>query len=92
MSGGGFSEYFERPSWQEEEISAYLSSNEGSAANNGYGTGRGYPDVSLAANGYLVVVGADAYLVSGTSASSPVMVITYTYILITNLNIVYNQK
>ena len=34
-------------------------------------TGRGYPDISLAAANYIVSIGGEFYPVSGTSASAP---------------------
>lgn len=35
--------------------------------------GRGYPDISAAANNYVTVIGGKMYSVSGTSASAPVV-------------------
>ena len=47
---------------------------EGTKPLAGYkGTGRGYPDVSLAAVKYAVFIGDGFYGVSGTSASAPVL-------------------
>lgn len=76
-TGGGFSEYWDMPDWQRTEVETYLAGTQGQAAATGYGmsssSGRGYPDISLGANSYVVYVGGNTYLVSGTSASSPVM-------------------
>lgn len=39
----------------------------------GYGSGRGYPDVSAAASGYLIMIGDGLVAAGGTSASAPVV-------------------
>lgn len=85
-SGGGFSNYFEAPSWQKEAISNYF--DEVSLNFTGYkeaGTnfsdvgsgvyhigGRGYPDVSAIGSDYVTFTEGDWYTVSGTSLSAPV--------------------
>jgi tripeptidyl-peptidase-1 len=77
-SGGGFSNYVQRPAWQNTAVQAYLNnpaaklppSNYFSAAN------RAFPDVS--ANGHAYLIGISNFgqfgleQVDGTSASSPV--------------------
>ena len=80
-SGGGFSNYYKRPSWQDLSVATYSSNmaTSKSIPTTGYNkTGRGYPDLSLAGYGYLVRV-PDAsgpngkYLtIAGTSASCSV--------------------
>eukprot|EP01041_Mallomonas_annulata_P002381 gene2381-4625_t len=74
-SGGGFSHVYPTPSWQKAAIDSYFESLPSTITPvPGYSTsGRGYPDVSLAALNYPVVVGGEMYVVSGTSASSPVV-------------------
>jgi tripeptidyl-peptidase-1 len=68
-SGGGFSNYYARPSWQTAAVTGYLSTNSPVA---GYATtGRGYPDVSLMGNSYYVTIGGKPNYECGTSASSP---------------------
>ncbi|KIW05707.1 uncharacterized protein PV09_03567 [Verruconis gallopava] len=74
-SGGGFSNYFSRPAWQDSVVSAYmkgLTSNEVDPAMYNH-SGRAYPD--LAANGqhYSIVYDQKFIRVDGTSASSPMM-------------------
>ncbi|KAF3768143.1 subtilisin-like protein [Cryphonectria parasitica EP155] len=85
-SGGGFSNYFEAPSWQTSAISTYF--DEVSLNFTGYaeaGTnfsdvgdgvyhigGRGYPDVSAIGSDYVTFTQGNWYTVSGTSLSSPV--------------------
>lgn len=80
-SGGGFSDKFSRPSFQDDFISGnsrngytgYLKTSEGKAAKAGFAAGgRGYPDVSMLAINYLIVEDGDFYAECGTSASTPV--------------------
>lgn len=72
-SGGGFSTYFSQPSYQSSAVSSYLSSVSPKPA-SGYDAGnRGYPDVASSGHNYEVVISGSVYLVSGTSASSPVV-------------------
>ncbi len=72
VSGGGFSEYFARPSYQEKAVSQYL----GKLGNQHKGLynaqGRAYPDV--AAMGYRIVTvwNGQPKIVDGTSASAPI--------------------
>jgi len=71
-SGGGFSNYFNRPWWQENASTSYLSSNATFPPSKYYnGDGRVYPDISAVSHNYLVRVGGDYQAVDGTSASSP---------------------
>jgi tripeptidyl-peptidase-1 len=60
------------PSYQTSEISSYFKSVS-QQPEPGYNlTGRGYPDVSLLAHNYQVVIGGNIYSLDGTSASCPV--------------------
>ncbi|KAH9949260.1 family S53 protease [Amylocystis lapponica] len=72
-SGGGFSNYFARPAFQDAAVSAYFSSQ--GKANDGLynASGRGFPDVSALATGFKTVWnGTDyPYPLSGTSCSAP---------------------
>ena len=88
-SGGGFSNYYSRPTWQDSTVAAYYTniatSTDQPAA--GYNkTGRGFPDLSLAGYGYLVRVPdvkgvSGKYLtIAGTSASCPVAAAMFTNI------------
>jgi len=74
-TGGGFSTIFSAPKYQQSAVAGYfagLASNQQPAA--GYvATGRGYPDVSMAGYNYEVIIGGKTYMLSGTSASSPVV-------------------
>jgi tripeptidyl-peptidase-1 len=74
-TGGGFSNYYSRPLYQEKAVSNYLDLVNGANNQplNGYNKkGRGYPDVSLLAFNYVVYIGGEQTTVSGTSASTPV--------------------
>jgi tripeptidyl-peptidase-1 len=74
-SGGGFSNYFNRPTWQDDAVNQYLSSVSPNEVDpNMYNrSGRAYPD--LAANGqqYAVIWDGKLIAVDGTSASAPTM-------------------
>lgn len=82
-SGGGFSNFYETPIWQKDAITEYISSFI-PATNNIYQdplsshykflnvTGRGYPDISLAASKYITFSGEKMLYVSSTSASAAV--------------------
>jgi len=71
-TGGGFSNLFSRPSWQENSVRDFLRSGNVPPTNMFNTTGRAYPDVSALGNAYHVVIGGNDYQVSGTSASAPV--------------------
>lgn len=82
LSGGGFSQYTARPSWQEQHVSSYMSSVALPDASwwNWTGTtgiagesGRGVPDLAAPCKNYPVVIGGVNYLADGTSASAPVV-------------------
>lgn len=71
-SGGGFSNKYSIPTWQRQAISTYFN-NVNPKPYQGYNTsGRGYPDLALAAYKYDIVVGGKTTQVSGTSAAVPV--------------------
>eukprot|EP00698_Gefionella_okellyi_P026033 TRINITY_DN979_c0_g1_i2.p1 TRINITY_DN979_c0_g1~~TRINITY_DN979_c0_g1_i2.p1 ORF type:complete len:573 (-),score=84.76 TRINITY_DN979_c0_g1_i2:335-2053(-) len=77
-SGGGFSDLFERPSYQDDAVKRYLNSPDADLPPASYwnASGRGYPDVSaLCGQGHhycLVHRNLHSY-VMGTSASAPVV-------------------
>ncbi|KAG5340417.1 hypothetical protein C0989_001657 [Termitomyces sp. Mn162] len=74
FSGGGFSNYFNRPSYQDSVVKDYLA-----ALPNGTHTyeglfnpnGRAYPDVSAQSDRFRIFLGGKPVLIGGTSASSP---------------------
>ena len=74
-SGGGFSTLNAMPVWQKSAVAGYFSavSNTPQAPVPGYGSGRAYPDISAAGSKYLGVIGGTIYVLSGTSASAPMV-------------------
>ena len=72
-SGGGFSRFYPRPSYQKGHVDAYFAA--AASANHtpvaGYGDGRGYPDISLAGYNYIARIGGKNLLVSGSTLSAP---------------------
>jgi tripeptidyl-peptidase-1 len=71
-SGGGFSNIFERPAWQNKAVKHYLTHNNQNGPKNFNTNGRAYPDVALLGTNYRVWINGSAFLLSGTSASAPV--------------------
>ncbi|KXH38557.1 tripeptidyl-peptidase sed4 [Colletotrichum simmondsii] len=69
-SSGGFSEYFERPAWQESAAKAYIAGINGSHAGWYAPNGRGSPDISAIGSRFLMQPG---WTQKGTSASTPVV-------------------
>ena len=94
-SGGGFSNYFDQPSYQSAAVSKYLSeatlpfsgytdmgNRNFSAAGSGVyrSTGRGYPDVSAVGDYFLTVLNGEWSLIGGTSLSAPLWASVVTLI------------
>ena len=85
FSSGGFSDFFERPAWQEEEVKAYVERVVNANASSNAGgvgvpfatlfnhTGRAVPDISAIGSGFQIVMGGENSQVLGTSASTPVV-------------------
>lgn len=71
-TGGGFSGYFERPEYQKLAINKYFDSLDDQPILGYNRYGRGYPDISLLATNYIVVVNDNLFSIDGTSASAPV--------------------
>ncbi|KAF1955942.1 subtilisin-like protein [Byssothecium circinans] len=71
--GGGFSEIFARPSYQESTVSNWLTKDttHSSVAQYFNASGRAYPDISAQATNFVIVVSGGATSVSGTSCSAP---------------------
>ncbi|KAH9051639.1 subtilisin-like protein [Lactarius deliciosus] len=71
LSGGGFSNYFERPSYQNVAVPAFLQSL-GSQYDGMYNPGgRGIPDVSAQALNFMIILHTSPSHVSGTSCATP---------------------
>lgn len=71
VSGGGFSDYFARPQYQETHVKQYLQGLDDTLSPFYNERGRGYPDVSMIGYHYAVVWNGTAHLQDGTSASAP---------------------
>eukprot|EP00029_Vermamoeba_vermiformis_P013384 TRINITY_DN82_c0_g1_i1.p1 TRINITY_DN82_c0_g1~~TRINITY_DN82_c0_g1_i1.p1 ORF type:complete len:569 (-),score=177.51 TRINITY_DN82_c0_g1_i1:73-1779(-) len=75
LSGGGFSNFFDRPAWQVDEVNQYISNMKGQlpSAKKWNATGRAYPDVSALSANYVVVQDFIPMPgVAGTSCAAPV--------------------
>jgi tripeptidyl-peptidase I len=73
-SGGGFSNYFTRPSWQESVVESYISKISGEVDPGMYNrSGRAYPDLAANGQAYAIYWGGRIISVDGTSASAPTM-------------------
>lgn len=75
-SGGGFSNYFARPSYQESVVSSYLSSaavlsSENVTSDLYNASGRGYPDIAAQGQHFITVWNGTEVLLDGTSAATP---------------------
>jgi tripeptidyl-peptidase-1 len=70
-SGGGFSHYFARPSWQDAAVEKYLNVLGSEHAGMFERNGAAYPDVSAQGYQYAIVWNGTKHLVDGTSASAP---------------------
>ncbi|EIW75859.1 tripeptidyl peptidase A [Coniophora puteana RWD-64-598 SS2] len=71
FSGGGFSNYWGRPSYQQSHVDSYLSELGDKYAGMYNASGRAYPDVSAQGVNYLVYIAGQPHNVSGTSAATP---------------------
>ena len=72
-SGGGFSNYFDRPGYQNEGnvVTGYINSLDGRFNGLYNKTGRAYPDISAQGQQYVTVWNGTEVLLDGTSASTP---------------------
>ncbi|KAF2089662.1 tripeptidyl peptidase-like protein [Saccharata proteae CBS 121410] len=70
-SGGGYSNYFSMPSYQEDVVTSYTSSLGDLYAGLYNTTGRAYPDIAAQGQRYVVTWGGEDVLLDGTSASTP---------------------
>lgn len=70
-SGGGFSSYFARPSYQDKVVPAYLASLNGKDAAYFNASGRGYPDIAAQGTRFVTVWNGSQVLLDGTSAATP---------------------
>ncbi|CAK4031335.1 alkaline serine protease [Lecanosticta acicola] len=80
-SGGGFSNIYAQPAYQQSAVNTYLTAHKPpyqsyTGPNTGQGvynaSGRGYPDVSAVGDNVVIINQGAPTLIGGTSASSPV--------------------
>jgi tripeptidyl-peptidase-1 len=71
FSSGGFSNYFNRPSWQKDAVAKYMSGPNVPPTSFFNTTGRGFPDLATVGTNFQVVIGGSTEPVSGTSAATP---------------------
>jgi tripeptidyl-peptidase-1 len=70
-SGGGFSSYFARPSYQNDVVPEYVASLKGEFDGLFNKNGRGYPDISAQGFHFITTWNGSNTLLDGTSASTP---------------------
>ncbi|THH19894.1 hypothetical protein EW146_g1336 [Bondarzewia mesenterica] len=72
FSGGGFSDYFDRPSYQNDSVLSYLDKLPSGTYDGLYNpNGRAFPDVSAQGDFFRIFFKGKPRLIGGTSASSP---------------------
>jgi len=72
FSGGGFSNYFSRPSYQNEAVQGFLDGLPKDTYKGLFNpSGRAIPDVATQSDFFRVFIGGKAFHIGGTSASSP---------------------
>ncbi|KAH8980588.1 subtilisin-like protein [Lactarius hatsudake] len=74
LSGGGFSDYFQRPVYQDAAVSAFLEHQGTQYAGLYNPEGRGIPDIAAQALRLPIVLGDADSLVEGTSCSTPLTI------------------
>jgi len=70
-SGGGFSNYFPRPSYQDHVVPAYIESLNGTYDGLYNKSGRGYPDIAAQGYHFLTIHNGSIVPLDGTSCASP---------------------
>ncbi|KAH8984238.1 peptidase S8/S53 domain-containing protein [Lactarius akahatsu] len=71
-SGGGFSNYFHRPSWQRAAVTKFLQSlPDGTYTGLFNASGRAFPDISAQGSSFRIFYRGRPARISGTSASAP---------------------
>jgi tripeptidyl-peptidase-1 len=72
FSGGGFSNFFARPDYQEKAVSKYLAAlPKGTFKGLFNPAGRAFPDVAAQSDNFRIFLSGRPVLIGGTSASSP---------------------
>ncbi|KAH9027718.1 subtilisin-like protein [Lactarius pseudohatsudake] len=73
ISGGGFSDYFERPSYQQEAVTTFLQDLGNRYQGLYNASGRGVPDIAAQAIGFRVFFKGNEQVEGGTSLAAPVV-------------------
>ncbi|KAH9018727.1 subtilisin-like protein [Lactarius pseudohatsudake] len=73
LSGGGFSNHFQRPYYQEKAVTKFLQHLGNQYQGNYNATSRGIPDISAQALRFPIIVKGGQKVVYGTSGSTPVV-------------------
>jgi tripeptidyl-peptidase-1 len=74
FSGGGFSNYFPRPAYQQTQVSSYLKSYPPPYSSKTFNaSSRAYPDISANGANFVTAIDGLWHTVYGTSASTPVV-------------------
>ncbi|KAH9062372.1 subtilisin-like protein [Lactarius vividus] len=73
FSGGGFSDYFQRPTYQEEAVSTFLQDLGNRYQGLYNASGRGIPDIAAQALGLRIILEGKEYGVGGTSVATPIV-------------------
>ncbi|KAH8985691.1 subtilisin-like protein [Lactarius akahatsu] len=73
FSGGGFSDYFKRPSYQEEAVSTFLRDLGNQYQGLYNASGRGIPDIAAQAVGLPIFFNGNEQKETGTSIAAPVV-------------------
>ncbi|KAH8984530.1 subtilisin-like protein [Lactarius akahatsu] len=71
FSGGGFSNVFKRPDYQEQAVAEFLQHLGNQYQGQYNATSRGIPDISAQARRFPIILKGERKVVSGTSASTP---------------------
>ena len=71
VSGGGFSNYFTRPSYQEPLVTDYVGSLGDIYPGLFNKNGRGYPDIAAQGQSFITIWNGSITLLDGTSAATP---------------------
>ncbi|KAH8984527.1 subtilisin-like protein [Lactarius akahatsu] len=74
ISGGGFSDHFRRPVYQDQVVTEFLQHLGNQYQGQYNATSRGIPDISAQALRFPIILKGREYLLSGTSGSAPVRV------------------
>ncbi|KAM0665497.1 hypothetical protein ACQRIT_006362 [Beauveria bassiana] len=80
FASGGFSYYFDRPSWQASAADGYIKGLDGHLDGYYNKNGRAIPDVSIVGDNFWVMHNGTSKYIWGTSASAPVFAAMITLV------------